>query len=160
MQNRNHVQSRATLALVVGAVLAPTSMVFAHGSMASPISRIYSGFLEGPESPDSDAIQDAIAIGGTQPFYDWHELRNFAPGSPQYQQDVPYNELIPDGKLASGNNVKYIGMDQVRDDWPSTPMSAGPFEFVWIAPTPHDPSVFHAWITTPDWNPLMPLSWD
>lgn len=160
MQARHRMLSRTLFALAAGVAFAPASTVFGHGSMASPISRIYSGFLEGPESPDSAAIQDAIAIGGTQPFYDWHELRNFAPGTPQYQQDVPYSALIPDGTLASANNTKYIGMDQVRDDWPSTPMESGPFEFVWYAPTPHDPSVFHAWITTPDWNPLLQLTWN
>lgn len=128
--------------------------------MAKPISRIYSGFLEGPQSPQSAAVQAAIELGGTQPFYDWNEVVNFYPGSPQAQMDVPYETFIPDGKIASGGNLKYKGLDLVRDDWPATPMSAGPFEFVFYTTTPHDPSVFHAWITAADWSPLMPLTWD
>ncbi|MBM4113838.1 MAG: hypothetical protein FJ253_10815, partial [Phycisphaerae bacterium] len=131
-----------------------------HGSMAQPISRIYSGFLEGPENPQSAAVQAAIELGGTQPFYDWNEVVNFYPGTPQAQMNAPYDTFIPDGKIASGGNTKYKGLDLVRDDWPATPMSAGPFEFVFYTTTPHDPSVFHAWITSADWNPLMPLTWD
>ncbi len=147
----------ASLATI--AALATHATALAHGSIATPVSRIYNGFLEGPESPKSAAVQAAIAIGGTQPFYDWNELVNFAPGSPAYQMNVPYDQLIPDGELASGGNYKYRGLDQVRDDWPTTAMQAGPFELVWYATTPHDPSVFHAWITKPDWNPTMPLTW-
>lgn len=108
----------ASLATI--AALATHATALAHGSIATPVSRIYNGFLEGPESPKSAAVQAAIAIGG---------------------------------------NYKYRGLDQVRDDWPTTAMQAGPFELVWYATTPHDPSVFHAWITKPDWNPTMPLTW-
>lgn len=136
-----------------------SSSASAHGSLSQPISRVYSGFLENPQSPDSAAVQAAIALGGTQPFYDWNEVVNFHPGSPQMQMSVPYHETIPDGQLASGGNAKYKGLDLVRDDWPTTPMSAGPNELVFYATTPHDPSVFRAWITSADWNPLLPLNW-
>jgi chitin-binding protein len=135
------------------------SLAHAHGSLSVPVSRIYNGFLQGPESPPSPAVAAAIAIGGTQPFYDWNELVNFAPGQPPYQMDVPYSTFIPDGKLASGGNFKYRGLDLVRDDWPATSMTPGPFQFVWKASTPHEPSVFHAWITNADWHPLLPLTW-
>lgn len=135
------------------------AVAWGHGSLASPVSRVYNGFLEGPQHPSSAAVQAAIALGGTQPFYDWHEVVNFAPGTAQYQTNVPYHELIPDGKLASGGNFKYRGLDLVRDDWVATPMKPGPFELVWYAPTPHDPSVFHAWITKPEWDPSQPLTW-
>ena len=30
---------------------------------------------------------------------------------------------------------------------------------MWYATTPHDPSVFRAWITTPDWDPSQSLNW-
>jgi hypothetical protein len=134
-------------------------MALGHGSMAEPLSRIYNGFLEGPESPQSAAVQAAIAAGGTQPFYDWNEIVNFFPGSPAYQTDVPYQEFIPDGEIASGGNVKYLGLDLVRDDWPTTPMTAGKRQLRWYVTTPHDPSVFHAWITSADWAPRTPLNW-
>ena len=148
-----------TLASVLAGA-ACAACAFGHGSMAVPKSRIYNGFLEGPESPESAAVQAAIDVGGTQPFYDWHELRNFYLGTPEQQANAPYASFIPDGQLASGGNWKYRGLDLVRSDWPATTMNAGPFEFRWTAPTPHDPSVFHAWITTPDWDPTMPLMWE
>jgi len=142
------------------AVAGATTLAHGHGSLSQPISRVYSGFQEGPQSPQSAAVQAAIEVGGTQPFYDWNEVVNFYPGTPMQQMHAPYEDFIPDGKIASGGNFKYRGLDLVRDDWPATPMSAGPFELVWYATTPHDPSVFHAWITSADWNPLMPLTWD
>lgn len=149
--------SRSAIALTLA--IAPGTFVFAHGSMLNPISRIYSGFLEGPQNPESAAVQAAIKVGGTQPFYDWNEVVNFVPGPAEAQENANYTLLIPDGTLASGNNPKYAGLDLVRDDWPSTPISAGPMELEWFATTPHDPSLFRAWITTPDWDPLQPLTW-
>jgi chitin-binding protein len=44
---------------------------FGHGSMADPISRSYEVFLENPESPTSAAGRAAVAVAGTQAFYDW-----------------------------------------------------------------------------------------
>ena len=140
-------------------LLAAATPALAHGSMAVPLSRVYNGFLEGPRDPESAAVAAAIEVGGTQPFYDWNEVVNFFEGTPQYQADVPYHQFIPDGQIASGGNPKYAGLDLVRDDWPTTPISAGPMELQWYVTTPHDPSVFHAWITSADWNPSMPLNW-
>ena len=149
--------SRNLVCLLVLAV--PTGLAFGHGSLSHPPSRIYSAFQEGPEQPVSDAVIDAIAIGGTQPLYDWNELVNFHPGTSDQQRVIDYSQTIPDGQLASAGNAKYAGFDQVRSDWPSTELQPGPFEFVWYATTPHDPSVHRAWITTEDWDPNMPLDW-
>ena len=131
-----------------------------HGSLSSPPSRVYSAFLEGPETPQSDAVRAAIELGGTQPLYDWNELVAFHPGSPEFQRQVPYRETIPNGQLASAGNPKYAGFDQVRDDWPTTDIQSGPFQFSWFATTPHDPSVHRAFITTSDWDTSQPLNWD
>ena len=40
--------------------------VFAHGSMETPLSRIYNCRLENPESPKSAACRAAVEVGGTQ----------------------------------------------------------------------------------------------
>jgi predicted carbohydrate-binding protein with CBM5 and CBM33 domain len=158
---RDATRSRwAFVAVSCMSVASLASSSFGHGSMAYPISRSYLGFLEDPQSPDSAAIAAAIAVGGTQPFYDWHEVVNFHPGSPEYQMDIDYSLTIPDGKLASGGNPKYAGLDLVRDDWPATPMTAGSQLLRLYAPTPHDPKVIHAWITSAEWNTSMPLTWD
>ena len=153
MNTIEHLGGAVTLSLAL------TSAVIGHGTLSSPPSRIYIGFNEGPESPESQAVADAIAIGGTQPLYDWNELVAFHPGTADYQRTVDYSQTIPDGKLASAGNPKYAGFDQVRDDWPSTQIESGPYELVWYATTPHDPSVFRAYITSSDWDPSQPLNW-
>lgn len=159
-----HAHHSFTLAAALlgasGAFLGGASTALAHGSMSAPLSRIYSAFLEDPQSPDSAAVAAAIAVGGTQPLYDWNEVVNFIPGQPESQMNYPYHLLIPDGQIASGGNSKYAGFDLVRDDWPTTSIESGPYEMVFYATTPHDPSVFHAWITTADWTPALPLTWD
>ncbi len=144
---------------MIAVVFSTTSMATAHGSLSHPTSRIYNAFLEGPENPISDAVTDLVAIGGTQPLYDWNEVVNFHPGDADFQRTIDYTQTIPDGQLASAGNPKYAGLDQVRADWPATSMSPGPNELVWYATTPHDPNVFRLWMTTPDWDPSMPLTW-
>ena len=145
--------------IAVMAIILPTLAAFGHGSMKEPVSRVYSIYLEGPENPKSASAQAAIAECGTQAFYDWHELVNFVPGSAADQQNVAYDSVIRDGHLASGDNEKYACLDMIRSDWPATQVQAGPRELVWYASTPHDPSVFRAWLTTDDWTPDQPLNW-
>ena len=113
-----------TACATVGAVALCSSLgtqtLFGHGSLAQPVSRIYSAFQEGPEAPQSEAVRQMIEIGGTQPLYDWNEVVNFHPGSPEYQRSIDYSLSIRDGHLASADNEKYAGLDQIRDDWPTT----------------------------------------
>jgi chitin-binding protein len=148
---------RITIVSLLAAV--PATMALGHGSMGYPISRTYSGYLEGPESPQSDAIQDAVECGGTQPLYDWHQVANFFPGNAAYQQTIAYEQEIPDGRLASGNNPIYYCYDAPRSDWPATQMTSGVTELTWAAWVVHNPSVFNVWITTPDWDPTTELNW-
>ena len=113
--------------LGVVAMLAGSGVALGHGSLATPPSRIYSAFNEGPESPISDAVADAVAIGGTQPLYDWNELVNFHPGTNDEQRVINYSVAIPDGQLASAGNPKFVGFDQVRTDWPANRYRGGSF---------------------------------
>jgi chitin-binding protein len=146
--------------MAILAMALPVGTALGHGSMGYPISRTYSAYLEGPESPTSDAAQDAVACGGSQPLYDWHEVTNFFPGTPEYQRTVPYELYIPNGRLASGNNDKYACYDAARNDWPATEMTAGPTVLTWAATVIHNPSVFNVWVTTSDWDSASPLNWD
>ncbi|HRI11896.1 MAG TPA: cellulose binding domain-containing protein [Verrucomicrobiota bacterium] len=123
-----------------------------HGSMFSPVSRVYRIFLENPETPKSPSSTAALAVGGTQPFYDWSEVNRLVP-------DYNYQALIPDGQLASAGRSKYAGLDLVRSDWPATSVNPGPFHMVFAAHVPHDPSFFKAYISRPDWKPTQPLRW-
>ncbi|RLS26123.1 MAG: hypothetical protein DWH74_00215 [Planctomycetota bacterium] len=134
-------------ALVLGAVSA-----FGHGSMADPISRSYEVFLENPETPTSEAAKAAIGVGGTQPFYDWMEVRRQIP-------DYNYPAIIPDGKLPGVGLDKYAGLNLVRTDWPATKVVAGPKLCRFYATTVHDPSFFKAYITREGYNAREALRW-
>ena len=136
-----------------------TTFAYGHGSMQYPQSRIYLGYHDGVKTSPHAAIQAAIEVGGTQPFYDWNEVVNFVPGDAAAQHNADYEALVPDGQIASGGNPKYAGLDLVRDDWPTTAVESGPFDFVWKTTTIHNPNIFNAWITSADWDPSMPLDW-
>jgi predicted carbohydrate-binding protein with CBM5 and CBM33 domain len=94
--------------------------VFGHGSMADPMSRVYEVFLENPERPTTDAGRAAVAVAGTQAFYDWHEVNRQMPNH-------DYRTQIPDGKLPGAGRDKYGGLNLARTDWPATRVQAGPY---------------------------------
>jgi predicted carbohydrate-binding protein with CBM5 and CBM33 domain len=140
-------------ALPVLAVLSAVPAANAHGSMQNPASRTYTCYLEGPESPDSAACRAAIAVGGTQPLYDWHEVHILnAAGR--------HRQLIPDGELCSAGLDKYAGFDLPRADWPATtlPAGGGSYTFSYRATAPHRGS-FEFYLTRAGYNPLTPLRW-
>ncbi len=123
-----------------------------HGSMADPISRTYQGFLENPQSPQSNAVLAAISVGGTQAFYDWNEVsRNIL--------DYNYQAVIPDGQIPGAGRTKYAGLNLARTDWPATMVVAGPRVCRFYTTTPHDPSFFKAYMTRDGYNPNQPLNW-
>ena len=138
---------RSLAYLLLGALTA-----FGHGSMADPISRSYEVFLENPETPVTEAAKAAIAVAGTQPFYDWMEVRRQVP-------DYNYPSLIPDGQLPGVGLAKYAGLNLTRTDWPATKVVPGQRVCRFYATTAHDPSFFKAYITKEGYNPLLPLKW-
>lgn len=124
----------------------------AHGSMQTPVSRVYGCFLEGPESPDTAACRAAVTTGGTQALYDWNEI-NIAQANGQHRA------LIPDGKLCSAGKDKYKGFDLARSDWPATSLSSGSsYTFTYRATAPHRGS-FELYITRNGYSPTQPLRW-
>jgi len=139
-----------TILMVVAGT--PKYQALAHGSMQNPISRVYGCFLEGPESPDSQACIDAIATGGTQPLYDWSEVNIRDAGGNS-------RTIIPDGHLCSANRDKYAAYDMPRNDWPTTLMQPGPFNFKWAVWANHVVSQFEIYLTKDGFNPLTPLKW-
>jgi predicted carbohydrate-binding protein with CBM5 and CBM33 domain len=69
--------------------------------------------------------------------------------------------VVPDGNLASGGRPeKYGGMDQVRTDWVTTPVTPGPLIVTWSNSAPHATAYYDVYITTEDWTPDQPLTWD
>lgn len=128
---------------------------YGHGSMETPISRIYNCFLENPENPKSDACRAAVQEGGTQGLYDWN-------GVNQANANDMHRDIIPDGQLCGGGKELFKGMDLARNDWPATmiaPDESGRFEFVFHATAPHSTDYFRFYVTKDDYDPLSPLKW-
>ena len=141
-----------TLLASTAGFLFAAATAFGHGSMANPISRTYQGFLENPQSPQSNAVLAAIAVGGTQAFYDWNEVsRNIL--------DYDYQAAIPDGQIPGAGRKKYAGLNLARTDWPATMVVAGPRACRFYTTTPHDPSFFKAYMTRDGYDPNLPLTW-
>lgn len=139
------------------AVLAAMVFVYvptadAHGSLESPISRVYACRLEGPESPTSEACRAAVAAGGTQPLYDWNEVN--IPNA-----DGRHTELIPDGQLCSAGRDKYAAFDAPRTDWPATSLpSGGTYPFRFHGTAPHVGAI-DLYVTRDGYSPASPLGW-
>ncbi|WP_084963100.1 lytic polysaccharide monooxygenase auxiliary activity family 9 protein [Thermoactinospora rubra] len=141
----------ALLTVPVALTLTPGA-AHAHGTMNNPPSRAMVCYLEGPESPRSAACKQAVALGGTQPLYDWNEV-NLANAAGRHR------ELIPDGRLCSAGRDKYRGLDQARADWPAAALpSGGRFTFTFRGTAPHRGS-FELYLTKPGYDPAKPLKW-
>ena len=128
---------------------------YPHGSMETPVSRVYNCFLENPENPKTDACRAAVQAGGTQALYDWN-------GVNQGNANDRHREIIPDGKLCSGGNELFKGMDLARGDWRSTiiaPDPDGNLDFVFRATAPHSTDYFRFYVTRDGYDPLEPLAW-
>ncbi|MFF5209237.1 lytic polysaccharide monooxygenase [Streptosporangium sp. NPDC000396] len=124
----------------------------AHGTMNNPPSRGLVCYTENPENPRSAACKQAVAMGGTQPLYDWNEV-NIASAAGRHR------ELIPDGKLCSAGRDKYRGLDQARVDWPATSLpSGGKFTFTYRGTAPHR-GMFELYVTKDGYDPSKPLKW-
>ncbi|GCD94526.1 lytic polysaccharide monooxygenase auxiliary activity family 9 protein [Embleya hyalina] len=129
-----------------------TGTAQAHGTLSNPLSRTGTCRAENPENPTSAACKAAVAIGGTQPVYDWNEV-NLADVAGRHHQ------LIPDGKLCSAGRDKYKGFDQARADWPATAVSPGStFNFLFRATSPHR-GTFQFFVTRDGYDPTVPLRW-
>ena len=109
----NHIQHSL---LILGSICSThliCDVVHAHGTLETPISRVYGCYKEGPENPKSAACKAAVNTGGTQAFYDWNGINQGAAND-------RHQEIIPDGKLCSAGRDIFKGMDLSRSDWPTT----------------------------------------
>ena len=140
--------------LAVAAALLLSNLAFAHGSLLTPLSRIYICYLENAESPDTLPCQDLVNLSGTQPIYDWTEVNIRDAGANSMS-------IIPDGKLCSAGREKYYGLDAARADWPVTVLPAGgtPYTFRWSVTANHQIATFHFYVTKDGYNPNNPLKW-
>lgn len=139
----------------VAAGLCLAGNAFAHGTMTTPVSRVYACFQGNPENPTNPACAAAKAIGGSQAFYDWNGIN-------QANANGNHQAVVPDGKLCSGNNPTFRGLDVNRSDWQTTPIQPdahGKFTFVFKATAPHATRDWRFFVTREGWQPGSPLRW-
>jgi chitin-binding protein len=151
-----HILALSTAAVLAAALvvvaLLPAEPASAHGTMSDPPSRVYACKQQNPENPTNEACKAAIALGGTQPFYDWNEVNQLTAAG-------RHREIIPDNHLCSAGRDKYRGLDLQRADWPATRISAGSLTITYHATAPHANSNFEFYLTRAGWNPTLPLNW-
>ncbi len=137
-------------------ILGLPSEIFAHGSMETPLSRIYNCRQENPENPKSAACRAAVETGGTQALYDWNSVRQGAANG-------QHRAIIPDGQLCGGGSSNFQGLNLARADWfttPITPDTAGNFKFTYNATAPHATQSMEFYITKDGYDPTKPLAWN
>lgn len=135
-------------------IVSTIQTVFSHGTVTNPPSRVWICFQEDPQNPDSPACEASIIGWGPQAFYDWNEVARM-------DANGMHRSIIADGNLASaGRPDKYGGLDQVRNDWVSTPVSPGPYTITWTITAPHETKYYDVYITKEGWTPDQPLTWD
>jgi predicted carbohydrate-binding protein with CBM5 and CBM33 domain len=151
---RKSIRFLLIFVLPLSATLVFYSMAFAHGSLFTPLSRVFLCYLENPESPDTLPCQDLVNMSGTQPLYDWNEVNIRDAGDNT-------RALVPDGHICSAGRSKYFGLDQARADWPVTILPAGgsQYTFRWSVTANHPVATFYFYVTKDGYNPTVPLKW-
>lgn len=145
----------AGLVVWLAALFLFVGQAYAHGTMVIPESRVYNCYLNNPENPSDPACAAAKAVAGPQGFYDWNGIN-------QLNANGNHQAVVPDGKLCSGNNAKFAGLDLARNDWQATPIANGTdgkFEFTFLATAPHATRDWIFYITRQGWSPTQPLKW-
>ncbi|MEV6597647.1 lytic polysaccharide monooxygenase [Actinoplanes sp. NPDC051346] len=141
---------------VAGGIAAATSLLpavpaLAHGAPTTPVSRT-AACAAGGDRADSAACRAARDANG-RPFGRFDNLR--VPNVAGRDRQV-----IPDGRLCSGNLPDFRGLDLPRDDWAATKVTAGSTLKVAYATTiPHQGS-FRLYLTDRDYDPAKTLRWD
>ncbi|MFF7124636.1 lytic polysaccharide monooxygenase [Streptomyces sp. NPDC008240] len=152
--------TRMTARLSVTAVAAATPLLLlpwtagsaqAHGAPTDPVSRVYACSPEGGSANRSAACRAAIDANGA-PFTAWDNLRVAGVNGRDRQ-------VIPDGRLCSGNLPAYRGLDLARRDWPATRLTPGGGLTMTYASTIAHTGTFRLYLTKPDYDPSKPLKW-
>ncbi|WP_079249383.1 lytic polysaccharide monooxygenase [Streptomyces sp. IMTB 2501] len=123
----------------------------AHGAPTAPVSRVYACSPEGGETAHSAACRAAVAANGA-PFTAWDNLRVAGVNGRDRQ-------VIPDGRLCSGNLPAYRGLDLARRDWPATRLTPGGRLTMTYASTIAHSGTFRLYLTKPGYDPAKPLTW-
>ncbi|MEU3850237.1 lytic polysaccharide monooxygenase [Streptomyces sp. NPDC029554] len=124
---------------------------WAHGAPTDPVSRVVACSPEGGDAAGSAACRAAVAANGG-PFAAWDDLRLAGVNGRDRQ-------VVPDGRLCSGNLPGYRGLDLARTDWPSTRVTPGATLTMRYASTIPHAGTFRMYLTRPGYDPSGPLSW-
>lgn len=150
---RAHRFSLLSAAVALCAAALPVSSAFAHGTFVNPQSRIYKCYLGNKENPADPACRAAWAVAGSQLFYDWNGIN-------QANANSNHQAVVPDGKLCSGNNPTFRGLDVNRSDWQTTNVRSGSsYTFTFYATAPHSTKDWTFYVTPQGWNPNSSLRW-
>ncbi|MEU0968795.1 lytic polysaccharide monooxygenase [Streptomyces sp. NPDC005917] len=149
--------TRTTARLTGAAVAAPLLLLSwaagpaqAHGAPTDPVSRVYACSPSGGSAPTA-ACRAAIAASG-QNFAAWDNLRVAGVNGRDRQ-------VIPDGRLCSGNLPVYKGLDLARADWPATRLTPGARMTMTYASTIAHAGTFKLYLTKQGYDPTKPLKW-
>ena len=111
------------------------SPALGHGTVTSPISRVYRSYQEGPDRATSPSAVAAVSLAGSTQYYTWNQISRNVPDYHTATFANSYSAVIADGQLASGGNAggvnpDFSGLDLVSDswEWPATSVAAGPFD--------------------------------
>ncbi|MEU5534226.1 lytic polysaccharide monooxygenase [Streptomyces sp. NPDC020362] len=152
--------TRMTARLSVTAAAAATPLLLlpwtagsaqAHGAPTDPVSRVYACSPEGGSANRSAACRAAVTANGG-PFTAWDNLRVAGVNGRDRQ-------VIPDGRLCSGNLPAYRGLDLARRDWPTTRLAPGGRLTMTYASTIAHAGTFKLYLTKPGYDPSKPLKW-
>ncbi|MEV6051437.1 lytic polysaccharide monooxygenase [Streptomyces sp. NPDC052107] len=151
-------RTTARLSVTAAATAAPLLLLSwaagpaqAHGAPTDPVSRVYACSPEGGEAGRSAACRAAVAANGA-PFTAWDNLRVAGVNGRDRQ-------VIPDGRLCSGNLPAYRGLDLARPDWPATRLTRGGRLTMTYASTIAHTGTFRLYLTKPGYDPAKPLTW-
>ncbi|MGW4879323.1 lytic polysaccharide monooxygenase auxiliary activity family 9 protein [Streptomyces sp. NPDC004262] len=149
--------TRTTARVTGAAVAAPLLLLScaagsaqAHGAPTDPVSRVYACSPSGG-SAGTAACRAAIAASG-QDFTAWDNLRVAG-------VDGRDRQVIPDGRLCSGNLPAYRGLDLARADWPATRLTPGARMTMTYASTIAHAGTFKLYLTKQGYDPAKPLTW-
>ena len=124
--------------------------------MTTPPSRVYACAQGNIENPTDPACRAATDVAGPAPFYDWMSINQGSAGG-------DHQAVVPNGKLCSGGNPLFRGLDLARADWQAATMSPrvdGRFEFVFRGTAPHRSRDWIFYVTRDGWDPASPLTWN
>ena len=144
---------------VTAAALAPATLALGHGSMSNPPSRIYHCWT-GDCMNNPDPFLQGIINQDMDACWNWNEKVNFFPSDQYDQANIPFHEKIPDGQIASAANPRFAALDTVSDQWPTTPVEAGPLEMTIHASTPHNPLKMYVFIKLQGFSSLLKDPWE